>query len=163
MTVKPNSPVQADEPHPATSDGQSAATPTVPGPDEAPANSPAPGRTPDPVQSPVPNPKPLTQGQLEGVSRDGLEAYMFGQRTRHDAAGRLWNMRREAVADRFQLKISVSYGDALLVEGGIPLDRLPSADGEHQLLILIESLAEQAHDAQAALHVAQQKLAKANP
>lgn len=118
-----------------------------PGPDEPPP-TPAQREIPVPAVFTVNEPHKLTKGQIGGLCAEGLEAYMFGQRTRHDAVGRLWNMRREAVNDCWQLVITVSIGGYWLAEGALPLDRLPSAEGEHQLIALIEGMAgtvERAH------------------
>jgi hypothetical protein len=110
----------------------------------------------------VPQPRKLTQGQVEGLCREALEAYLFGQRTRYDANGRLWNMRRATINDLWQVELSVSLGGVLLCEGAIPLDRLPSADGEHQLIALVEYMAGAAGDAHEKLHDEQVKWRKAH-
>ena len=134
------------------------ASPTQPGPDEPPPNSPQTRVTPDPAVFEFPEVKALTKGQVEGLQKEALEAYLFGQRTRYDANGRLWNMRREAVDDVWRLEISVSLGGVLLGETGLPLDRLPSAEGEHQLLGVVEALAETVEQAHRDICAEQKKL-----
>ena len=122
-----------------------------PGVHEVPASQPEQiGVTPDPATYLLPPAEKLTEGQIGGLGREALEAYWYGARTRHDRADRLWEFRREAVAGLWSLTIRVTIGPMLLAEASIPLDRLPSADGEHEVLKLVENLsmvAQQRHEA----------------
>lgn len=157
---KPREDHDTAAPTPAVADLDVAAVPlSQPGPDEAPPTTPERrGETPDPAVFEFPEPRKLTKGQITGLCAEGLEAYMFGQRTRYDANGRLWNMRREAVNDLWQLTITVSLQGVLLGQGGLPLDRLPSAEGEHQLIELIEGMAGGVERAHRDIYAEQQKL-----
>jgi|SRR5579864_5766041 len=140
-------------------DAEGGPVPLAPGPDETPATLPSEASL-DPAQYEVPEFVKLTPGQVGGLCKEALEAYLFGQRTRWDAAGRFWDMRREAVDTQWCLTIRVSLGGALLLQAGMPLDRLPSAEGEHQLCDLVESMVEQVNAAQTALRAEQQALLK---
>ena len=116
------------------------------------------GLTPDPDVFLVPEPVKLTKGQIGGLQKEGLEAYLFGERVRHDAAGRRWDFRREPVDDLWSLMIRVQIGPMLLAKGGITLDRIPTADGEHYLLQVVEAMAEQASEHQRTALAEQKKL-----
>jgi hypothetical protein len=110
----------------------------------------------------VPEPRKLTDGQVEGLAKEALEAYLFGQRTRYDANGRLWDMHRMVGDDSlWRLELVVSLGGVELTRAAMMLDRVPSAEGEHQLIELVEAMCGQVHDLQAHWVSEQAKLQKA--
>ena len=160
MTKAPDPDRLEDSPQPVTAGQGEGVTVAQPGPDEPSVTSPVEGPIPNPAAFTFPEPVKLTKGQITGLCTEGIEAYLFGQRTRYDAGGRVWEMRREAVDDIWCLTIRVSLGNYLLAEAALPLDRLPSADGEHQLIELIEAMAGRIHERQHEVVAEQKKLAK---
>jgi hypothetical protein len=161
-TTVPEPRSDGDPPTTAQSEDRVVLAPDArPGPDDTPVDVfdtlDAP---PDPAVFEIPEPGRLTKGQVEGLQKEGIEAYLFGERVRHDAAGRRWHFQREQVDSLWNLMIRVQLGPVLLVKGGLPLDRIPSAEGEHQLMGVIEAMAEQASLRQAELRHVQQKTAR---
>jgi hypothetical protein len=130
------------------------------GPDEEPVNVQEFSLVPDPHDYLVPDPPKLTKGQVEGLAREALEAYWYGVRVREDAGGRRWDFRRLAEDGRWALVIRVQIGPLLLGKSGISLDRVPSAEGERELLALVERMAVSIGEAQTAAVAEQKKRAK---
>jgi hypothetical protein len=57
-----------------------------------------------------------------------------------------WDYRRESVDDQWQLAIRVTFAGAELASAFVPLDKVASREGEHQVLAVVETLAEQARE-----------------
>ena len=90
----------------------------------------------------LPDAKPLSQSEVEGLGKESLEGYAYGERTRYDTQGRRWRFDREAVDDQFRLAVRVDLFGVPLCDGAVPLDRIAGKEGELQLLALVEWLAQ---------------------
>lgn len=103
-------------------------------------------------------PRPFSDSEKQGIGREALEGYLYGERTRYDSHGQCWRFRREAVNDAFRMNISVSVGDVLLAEAAMSLDRIAGKEGEEALIQLTERLADDARAYAERVRKAQQKL-----
>jgi hypothetical protein len=131
--------------------------PTPPGPLEGPPGEPVEGFTP---LEPFPDFKAISKGQVGGFGIEALEAYRYGERNRYDQNGALWLSRREVQSNQFQLAITVSLYGVTLAYGALPLDRVASAEGERQMLALVETLAETSVASAKAVKTRQKAMAK---
>jgi hypothetical protein len=112
------------------------------GPDE-PAPAGEPGVVPTVA---IPEVRKLNKNQTGMLGIEALEGYFYGQRTRVDHNGMTWDYRRESVDDQWQLAIRVTFAGAELAAAFVPLDKVASREGEHQVLAVVETLAEQARE-----------------
>jgi hypothetical protein len=129
-------------------------TPGRAGPDEAPPLG-------DPTFMPtaeVPAVKTLNVNQTGMLGIEALEGYFYGQRTRTDHNGMLWDFRRESGETQWRLVIRVTFMGVRLAEAALPLDQVASKEGEERVLATVETMAKNATIAAKALRERQQAM-----
>lgn len=93
---------------------------------------------------PLPEYPKLSNGEVGALCAEALEGYYYGERTRYDTSGKKWVFARTVDGTAFYLTVRCSVGPVVLVEAGMPLDRVAGKEGEEALCALVERLAEEA-------------------
>lgn len=91
----------------------------------------------------LPPAKPLARGEVEGLMKESLEGYVYGERVRYDSQGREWTFRRQAVNDCWELAVYVTFYGVPLGDGAVRLDRVAALEGEHAMMARVEQLADE--------------------
>jgi hypothetical protein len=84
----------------------------------------------------------ISRGEIEAISMDCLDGYIYGERTRWDTQGRKWEFRREIHDGAFCLATRCSLEGILLSEALTPLNRIAGKEGEEALLATVARMAD---------------------